>query len=100
MLFFAVLLSTFSASMVQSEGEHQKADCALNRDSMVNAITINDDHRDMDHVGPVGDLKYCEVRGTFVFYSQEGYKVTIHGILYHWYFKDYRFLRLSLSTLY
>jgi len=58
----------------QSEGEHQKADCSLNPESMTDAITINDDHRDMDHVGPVGDLKYCEVRGTFVFYSKEGYK--------------------------
>ena len=80
MLFFAVLLSTFSASMVLSEGEHQKADCAPNPESMIDGVTINDDHRDMDSVGKVGDLKYCEVRGTFVFYSQEGYKVTIHGI--------------------
>ena len=81
MLFFAVLLSTFSASMVQSEGEHQKADCALNPESMINGVTIDDNYRDMDNVARVGDLKYCEVRGTFVFYSEEGYEVTIHSIL-------------------
>jgi len=72
-----VLLSTFSASMVQSEGEHQKADCAPNAESMINGVTINDNHRTMDDVAPVGNLKYCEVRGTFVFYSQEGYKGSI-----------------------
>ena len=79
MLFFAVLLGMISTSMVLSEGEHQKAVCARNPESITfdDKYIIDKDHRTMDHVGPVGDMKYCEVRGTFVFYSEEDYKVNI-----------------------
>jgi len=76
MLFFAVLLSMISTSMVLSEGEHQVAVCAPDAESIKfdKSYTIDGDHRTLDHVGPVGDMKYCEVRGTFVFYSEEDYK--------------------------
>ena len=66
--------------MVLSEGEHQEAVCARDPESIRFdhlSYTIDSDHRTMDHVGPVGDMKYCEVRGTFIFYSEEDYKVTI-----------------------
>jgi len=68
------LLSAISVSMVKSEDDHQSAVCARNPESIgIKDYTIDDDRRDMDQV-PVGDIKYCEVRGTFVFYSEANYK--------------------------
>ena len=76
MLFFAVLFSMISASMVLSKGEHQEAVCARNPESIgYDDYLIDNNYRTMDHVGPIGDLKHCEVQGTFVFYSEENYKV-------------------------
>jgi len=70
------LLSMISTSMVLSEGENQVAVCAPDQESIKfdKSYTIDKDYRTMDNVAPVGNLKYCEVRGTFVFYSEEGYK--------------------------
>jgi len=66
------------ASMVQSEDAKQKAVCAPDAESIAHfGITIDDNHRTMDDVGKVGDMKYCEVRGTFVFYSERNYKGNI-----------------------
>jgi len=63
------------ASMVQSEDQHQSAVCARDSESITHfGITIDDNHRTMDDVGKVGDMKYCEVRGSFVFYSERNYK--------------------------
>jgi len=74
MLFFAALLGTISMSMAQSEDDHQSAVCAPSQEQIeFNGYTIDDDRRDMDQV-PVADMKYCVVRGTFVFYSEENYE--------------------------
>ena len=56
----------------------QWAVCAVNPESIEkNGYYLRRTSNDMDNVGSVDDMKYCQVQGTFVFYSEEGHKVII-----------------------
>ena len=76
---YLVLLSLIALSVVNSED--QSAKCARNKDQIeFNSYYIKKDHRDMDAF-PIQEIKYCEIKGTFVFYSEEGYEVSIFIII-------------------
>ena len=77
MKIFVVLLSLIATSVVKSEDKAQFAKCARNKDRIeFESYLITKDHRDMDAF-PIQEIKYCEIKGTFVFYSEEGYEVSM-----------------------
>ena len=73
----AVLFCLIATSMVRSEDKDQKAICARDPPSIKDRYhIIKGDHRDMDAF-PIQEIKYCDFKGNFVFFSEPGFQVDI-----------------------